>query len=65
MPGVSAVTATETATTIPAIQATGRQSGEGSLPVGKRNMRKRVEKTIENCARVESHAAVAPPGHVC
>ena len=62
---MTAVTPTETAITIPKIQAKGRQRGEGNLPVGKSSMRKRMEKTIEDCASVESHAATAPPGEVC
>src|SRR4028118_309987 len=64
-PGVRAVETIETAATAPAIQARGRQRGEGSLPVGKSIIRKSAENTIENCARVDSQAATAPPGVVC
>jgi hypothetical protein len=49
---------------VPAIQTTGRQRGEGSLPVGKSSTRNTKEKTTEICTREESHAATAPPGNV-
>jgi hypothetical protein len=44
------------------VHATTRHRGESSLPVGKSNMTNRVVETAENCIKVESHAAYAPPG---
>ena len=61
-PGDRAREISEAAMTTPTVHATGRQRGEGSLPVGKSIMRKRTVKTAELCIMVESHAAYAPAG---
>jgi hypothetical protein len=61
-PGLNARKTRETKMTSPEAQATGRQLRESNLPSGNSNMRNRTETTDEVCARVEAHAALAPPG---
>src|SRR5919112_5363200 len=61
-PGDSAREIREPKMTRTVVHATTRHRGESSLPVGKSNMTNRVVETAENCIKVESHAAYAPPG---